>query len=256
MQTQNIYAALRGAFPADLDAPAIELVDGEPQFYTWRDIDRATAMLANWLASLDLPAGARIAAHVDKSVEALLLYLAVLRGGWVYLPVNNAYQRGELEHFIRDAEPSVLVCASKNFGWVSKLAFTSGVPHVFTLNDDRTGTLLDRASFQSDQHAPVLQAADDLAAMVDTSGTTGRSKDLIINGGCNVYPVEGEGAINDLPGVQECEVVDVPHADLDEDVLAMVVPTPGASIEPGHLIAALRTHLAAFKVPKQVVVVV
>ncbi|MFY7940483.1 MAG: AMP-binding enzyme [Burkholderiaceae bacterium] len=71
-----------------------------------------------------------------------------------------------------------------------------------------------------------------------------------------MYPAEGETAINDQPDVQECAVVDVPHADLDEGVLAMVVPTPGASVEPGQLIAALQTHLAAFKVPQQVVVVV
>ncbi|MFM8899211.1 MAG: malonate--CoA ligase [Burkholderiales bacterium] len=183
MNNQNLFVTLRDAFPADLDATAIEQADGELLHYTWRDIERATAMLANWLTQLDLSPDARIAVHCDKSVEALLLYLAVLRGGWVYVPLNNAYHASELEHFIRDAQPSVVVCASKHFGWVSKLAFTNGVPHVFTLNDDRTGTLLDRASFQPDQHLPAIKASADLAAILYTSGTTGRSKGAMLSHG-------------------------------------------------------------------------
>ena len=65
-------------------------------------------MLANLLVLLDLLAGSRVAAHTDKSVEALLLYLAVLRAGLVYLPLNLAYQQAELEHFLRDAEPALV----------------------------------------------------------------------------------------------------------------------------------------------------
>jgi malonyl-CoA/methylmalonyl-CoA synthetase len=88
----NLFTALRQGFPADLERTAI---DAEGALYTWRDLDRASAMLANLLASLDLPAGSRVAAHTDKSVEALLLYLAVLRAGLVYLPLNPAYQQAE-----------------------------------------------------------------------------------------------------------------------------------------------------------------
>ena len=108
----NLFAALRGAFPADLDATAIEAADGGG-FYTWRDLDRATAMIANLLASLELPAGSRIAVQTEKSVEALMLYLAVLRAGFVYLPLNTAYQAAEIEYFIGDAEPAVVVCAPR-----------------------------------------------------------------------------------------------------------------------------------------------
>ena len=122
----NLFVALRAGFPADLDRAAIETVGEETLVYTWRDLERATAMLANLLASLDLPAGARVAVQVDKSVEALLLYLAVLRAGLVYLPLNTAYKADELEYFIGDAEPAVVVCASRDFGWLSKLAFGKG----------------------------------------------------------------------------------------------------------------------------------
>ncbi|HEY9063898.1 MAG TPA: malonyl-CoA synthase [Burkholderiaceae bacterium] len=180
---QNLYAALRGAFPADLDTIAIETGDGEPLAYTWRDLDRASAMLANLLASLELPAGARVAVQTEKSVEALMLYLAVLRAGFVYLPLNTAYQSAEIAYFIGNAEPSVVVCSGKNFQWVSRIAFTAGTAHVFTLNEDRSGSLLQRAAAHSDEQVPVPRSADDLAAILYTSGTTGRSKGAMLTHG-------------------------------------------------------------------------
>nr|WP_054019912.1 malonyl-CoA synthase [Piscinibacter sakaiensis] len=183
MPDGNLYAALRGAFPADLDRPAIETGDGPRLVYSWRDLERASAMIANLLASLDLPAGARVAVQTEKSVEALLLYLAVLRAGFVYLPLNTAYQAAEIEYFVGNAEPSVVVCSGKNFGWVSQIAFRAGTAHVFTLNEDRTGTLLDRAAHQPAEHVPVPRHADDLAAILYTSGTTGRSKGAMLTHG-------------------------------------------------------------------------
>ena len=77
-RNDSLFAALRAAFPADLDATAIETTapDGTPLYYTWRDIDRASSRIANLLASLGLPGGSRVAVQVEKSVEALLLYLA------------------------------------------------------------------------------------------------------------------------------------------------------------------------------------
>ncbi|MFI4929272.1 MAG: malonyl-CoA synthase [Burkholderiales bacterium] len=185
MSNANVFATLRAAFPADLDAVAIETADGPgaPQFYTWRDLDRGTAMLANALASLGLPAGARVAVQVDKSVEALMLYLAVQRAGLVHLPLNNAYQQAEIEYFIGDAEPAVVVCAPKDFTWISRLAFRRGTRNVFTLGDDRSGSLLERAAWMSDAHAPAVSRADDLAAILYTSGTTGRSKGAMLTHG-------------------------------------------------------------------------
>ena len=144
---------LRAGFPDDLDGTAIETVGETPLYYTWRDIDRATAMLANLLDSLDLPAGARIAVQADKSVESLLFYLAVLRAGHVYLPLNTAYKSDELSYFLGNAEPSVLVCAPKDFARLSKLAFAAGTGWVFSLGGDRSGSLLERATHFPDTHA-------------------------------------------------------------------------------------------------------
>lgn len=181
MNNNNLFAALRAAFPKDLDAVAIE-TDNDLH-YSWRDLDRATAMIANLLASLKLPEGARIAVQVEKSVEAVMLYLATLRAGYVFLPLNTAYQSAEIEYFIGNAEPSVVVCSSKNFGWVSKIAFKAGTQNVFTLDDDRTGSLLARAAHCSDQHEVAFRQQDDLAAILYTSGTTGRSKGAMLSHG-------------------------------------------------------------------------
>jgi malonyl-CoA/methylmalonyl-CoA synthetase len=185
MSDSSIFAALRAAFPADLDAVAIETADGPgaPLRYSWRDLERGTAMMANVFASLALPADARVAVQVDKSVEALMLYLAVQRAGLVVLPLNNAYQQAEIEYFIGDAEPAVVVCAPKDFTWISRLAFRRGTRNVFTLGDDRTGSLLERAAWMSDQHTPAVRSPGDLAAILYTSGTTGKAKGAMLTHG-------------------------------------------------------------------------
>jgi malonyl-CoA/methylmalonyl-CoA synthetase len=83
----------------------------------------------------------------------------------------------------------------------------------------------------------------------------GRSKDLIITGGYNVYPAEVEGYLNDLPGVTESAVVGVPHADFGEAVVAVVVAHPGAALDTAAMLAQLKKQIANFKVPKQLFVV-
>ena len=181
MSNHNLFSALRAAFPTDLTAVAVETDEGLS--YSWQDLDRATAMMANLLQSLNLPEGSRVAVQVEKSVEAMILYLATLRAGYVFLPLNTAYQSAEIEYFIDNAEPAVVVCSGAHFGWVSKIAFKAGTQHVFTLNEDRTGSLLDRAARHSDQHKPVVRQADDLAAILYTSGTTGRSKGAMLTHG-------------------------------------------------------------------------
>jgi len=174
----NLFAALRAAFPADLDAIAVETDDG--LYYSWRDLERASAMIANLFDALKLEKGARIAVQVEKSVEAMLLYLATLRAGYVFLPLNTAYRGAEIEYFIGNAEPAVVVCSSANAAWVAPIATAAGTRHVFTLDDDRTGTLLEVAAQCSDRHAVAQKQDDDLAAILYTSGTTGRSKGAML----------------------------------------------------------------------------
>ena len=181
MINHNLFAALRAAFPADLDEIAVETDGG--LLYSWRDLEHGSAMLANLLASLDLPQGARIAVQVEKSVEAMMLYLATLRAGFVFLPLNTAYQSAEIEYFVGNAEPAVVVCSRANFGWISKIAFKAGTQNVFTLDDARSGSLLERAAHCSDRHEVAIKQAGDMAAILYTSGTTGRSKGAMLSHG-------------------------------------------------------------------------
>jgi len=174
----NLYSLLEKGFPKDKSACAIQTHDG--LYYSWSDLERATAKIAHFLKSLKLPAGSRIAVQVEKSPEALFLYLATIRAGYVYLPLNTAYQAAEIQYFIENAQPALVVCSSQNFSWVSKVALKAGTQHVLTLDDDRKGTLLDRAGSQSDQFKTVLVKDDALAAILYTSGTTGRSKGAML----------------------------------------------------------------------------
>jgi len=177
----NLFGKLAEAFPSELGACAIETDSG--LLYSWQDLLDATAMMANMLCSLNLRPGARVVAQVEKSVEALILYLATLRAGLVFIPLNTAYQIAEIAYFIGDAQPAVLVCSEHNFGWLYKIAISTGTVHIFTLNDDRTGSLLDRTAQFPPHHSVAQRSADDLAAIIYTSGTTGRSKGAMLSHG-------------------------------------------------------------------------
>ena len=174
----NLYALLAQQFPPDRQRVCIDTHDG--LHYTWDDLERASARIANLLRNLDLPAQSRIAAQVDKSPEALMLYLATLRAGHVFVPLNTAYRAAEMATFIDDARPAVVVCAPANFGWIAKLAFSAHTSHVFTLDDQRRGSLLERAALHSDEFDTVSVNGDALAALLYTSGTTGRSKGAML----------------------------------------------------------------------------
>ncbi|MGE8635399.1 MAG: AMP-binding protein, partial [Achromobacter piechaudii] len=93
------------------------------------------------------------------------------------------------------------------------------------------------------------QVPDDYLSIV------GRSKDLIISGGFNVYPKEIETLIDDMPGVAESAVIGVPHADFGEAVVAVVVPKDGVALDAGAMQLELKSRIANFKVPKRVHIV-
>ncbi|NLD69839.1 MAG: malonyl-CoA synthase [Limnobacter sp.] len=177
----NLYSVLAAGFPADRDGCAIETPEGRT--YSWADIERGSARIANLLAGLGLPAGARIAVQVEKSPEALLLYLGTLRAGCVFLPLNTAYQAAEIDYFVENAEPSVVVCAPGSRDWIEPVVARHRVPHLFTLGQHGDGTLSEAVARQSGEFETVPRAADDLACIVYTSGTTGRSKGAMLTHG-------------------------------------------------------------------------
>jgi malonyl-CoA/methylmalonyl-CoA synthetase len=170
----NLYSRFHEAFKTSLNDIAIETDEG--QRWTFAELDAQSARMANWLGSLALPTGARVMVQVEKSVPALLFYLACLRSGMVYVPLNTAYQSAELAYFIENAEPSVFVADPERLDALSALTRKLGVPHLVTLGADGGGSLIDAVASQPAEHAVNPVADDALAAILYTSGTTGRSK--------------------------------------------------------------------------------
>ncbi|NMF96941.1 malonyl-CoA synthase [Aromatoleum toluolicum] len=178
MKNENLYLTLKRGFPADPAALALETADACR--YSFSDVDRASARFAGVITSLGLRAGDRVVVQVEKSPEALFLYLACLRAGVVFVPLNTAYQRAELAYFLGDAQPSLVVCRPASEAAMRALASEAGVAHVLTLGEAGDGSLAEAARNQPEDFATVPRAADDLAAILYTSGTTGRSKGAML----------------------------------------------------------------------------
>jgi malonyl-CoA/methylmalonyl-CoA synthetase len=175
----NLYSILETHFPPHRDDWALETLIASR--YTWADLEAGSAMMAHVLSDSSQGSGSRVVCQVEKSPEALMLYLACLRAGLVYVPLNTAYRDAEVEYFLRDTEPEVVIVSPERFGRLSPLAFSAGAHHVYTLSDKRTGSLLERALHQPRNFKTVHRAANDLAALLYTSGTTGRSKGAMLS---------------------------------------------------------------------------
>src|SRR5690625_1721196 len=176
----NLYVTLSQGFPSDRNQVAIHTPDKD---YSWADIENLSAQYAHALTSLNLNEGARVAVQVEKSPEALMLYLACLRAGYVYLPLNTAYQRNEVAYFLGDAAPELLVCDPVFLSSLTSVAAECDTQHVLTLDAQGQGTLADLAAEQPSKFNTVARQADALAAIVYTSGTTGRSKGAMLSHG-------------------------------------------------------------------------
>jgi len=181
MGNANLYALIEAALPPDRAATAIETHDG--QHYRWSDLEHGAARIAGLLASLKLARDARVAVQVEKSPECLMLYLATLRCGAVFVPLNTAYQKGEIDYFLRDAQPDVVVCAPEREAEMRPLAAAAGVAQLYTLGTARDGSLLEAAARFPDRFRTARRASADIAAILYTSGTTGRSKGAMLTHG-------------------------------------------------------------------------
>ncbi|WP_111413583.1 malonate--CoA ligase [Billgrantia lactosivorans] len=148
--------------------------------YAYRDALEVSARLAGALVALGVSPGDRVAVQVDKSPEAILLYLACLRMGGVYLPLNTGYTADEIRYFLGDAEPALFVCRPAALEEARKVAGESGCPAVETLGVDADGSLMARAERAEPFTGIEPRAHDDLAAILYTSGTTGRSKGAML----------------------------------------------------------------------------
>ena len=107
MDNANLYELIEQRMPADRSTVCLR-VPGAADV-SWRELDEGAGRIAGLLAGLGLAPASRLVAQVDKSPEALMLHLAALRGGLVYVPLNIAYQEAELRHFLDDSQPAVAV---------------------------------------------------------------------------------------------------------------------------------------------------
>ncbi|MBW7964058.1 malonyl-CoA synthase [Bradyrhizobium sp. BR 10261] len=164
-----------------LDDPkrlAIETHDGARISYG--DLVARAGQMANVLVARGVKTGDRVAVQVEKSVANIVLYLATVRAGAVYLPLNTAYTLNELDYFIGDAEPALVVCDPSKAEGLAPIA-AKVKARIETLGADGRGSLTDAADKASGEFATVARANDDLAAILYTSGTTGRSKGAMLS---------------------------------------------------------------------------
>ncbi|MBE7423013.1 MAG: malonyl-CoA synthase [Zoogloeaceae bacterium] len=174
----NLYALLAGRFPADPAAPCLILPDGRR--VTYGELKSQSARYGNLLIENGVKPGDRVAVQVEKSPEALYLYLGCLRAGGVFLPLNPAYQRGEVEYFLNDAKPGLFVCRPEKLEEAQELAWAARVPLVHDLGERGDGSLVAAAAGMPEAFATAQSAGGDLAAILYTSGTTGRSKGAML----------------------------------------------------------------------------
>jgi len=181
--SDNIFDLFRSRFPADRSRPFAEL-DPETnggKVVTYGDLEEQTGRYARLLADLGLKKGDRVAVQVEKSVENIILYLATVRAGGVFLPLNPAYTKAEVEYFLTDAEPHVFVAKPDTAEGLREVADKAKVAHLLTLGTKGDGTLPEQAAGKDADFATVPATADDLAAILYTSGTTGRSKGAMMS---------------------------------------------------------------------------
>ena len=159
----------------------IETPDGRK--ITYGDLHAGSGRLANALARARRE-GRRPRRRAGREIaDAVLLYLACLRAGAVFLPLNTAYTPAEIDYFLGDAEPQVFVCDPASRDKLASVAGAAGVAHVETLGVKEDGSLIEAARAMSTDFTDADRSQDDLAAILYTSGTTGRSKGAMLTHG-------------------------------------------------------------------------
>ena len=155
------------------------LLGRNQQNRTFRQITELAGRFATLLSSLGAKSGDRVAVQVEKSPQAVALYAACLQQGLVFLPLNTAYTATEIDYFIGDAKPAVFVCDVANKSDLQAIADANKC-HLLTMGTDGTGSLTQQAQALSVTETATDRGGEDLAAILYTSGTTGRSKGAML----------------------------------------------------------------------------
>ena len=176
--SDNLYELFARCFPKDRKSVFMETLTGDR--FTYADLESMSALYAGVLLELGVEPGDRVAAQVEKSPEAIILYLATLRAGGAFLPLNTAYTGPEMAYFLADSEPRVVICRPDDEETIIPLAEAAGCAHTLTLDADGGGSFSEHASGAHAIEGAVPREEGDLATILYTSGTTGRSKGAML----------------------------------------------------------------------------
>ncbi|KZD00839.1 MULTISPECIES: malonyl-CoA synthase [unclassified Thalassospira] len=176
--SDNLLQTFLDRFPADKSRTFLIERDGTERSFSWL-LDR-TGRYAAVLASHGVVKGDRVAAQVDKSSDVIALYLACLQLGAIHLPLNTAYTGDEIAYFLGDAAPRVFVCRPGHIDAAKELGDKNDVAAVLSLGSNGDGSLNDEAANATAMTDIVAADKDDVAAILYTSGTTGRSKGAML----------------------------------------------------------------------------
>tara|TARA_R110000824_G_scaffold118960_15_gene272390 strand:+ start:85037 stop:86575 length:1539 start_codon:yes stop_codon:yes gene_type:complete len=185
----SLYTLFENSFPDDRRQIALEAPDRADQgkavrsSWSFADLQANVARYASLIAELRVMPGDRVAVQVEKSPEALFLYLACLRGGFVFLPMNTAYRTDEVDYLVGNAEPALMVCDPAREDEMLKIARAHGQMQVLTLDAQGRGSFKEAANRVREARAAVDRKSDDLAAILYTSGTTGKPKGAMLSHG-------------------------------------------------------------------------
>lgn len=174
--SENLFSTLRTRFPQNPSAAFVLSRSGKS--YSYADMIARSAQYANALVELGVSPGDRVAVQVEKSFENLMLYFGTIRAGAAYLPLNTAYTAAEVSYFLGDAQPALVVSREQT---QDEIRGVSGAARLETLGDGgESGTLMPLADAAPDSFEDVGREADDLAAILYTSGTTGQAKGAML----------------------------------------------------------------------------
>ena len=176
----NLYSSYKEGFVNNLEGTF--LYDGKGLKITYRELDSETAKLANGLKALGLSAGDRVTVQVDKCIEMVYLYLACIRSNFIFHPLNPAYKENELSYFLDDAKPSLFISNEETISSISGLNLDHNIDHLFILNNDGSGNFIDITTSENN-FITVDCSEDDIAALLYSSGTTGKPKGIMLSHG-------------------------------------------------------------------------
>ena len=175
----NLFSNFQENFPDDLDSEF--LVTSKGRQVSYLELNDASARIANCLLESGASPGDRITVQVEKSVESIFLYLACLRSGLVYHPLNTAYKSSELSFFIENAEPTIVICSTEAVDTYRSIVSKEGIKAFLTLDSDGSGTLMQEAARFSSNCETRQSKGSETAALLYSSGTTGQPKGIVLS---------------------------------------------------------------------------